>query len=193
MSGGWRQAALVVALLATLAAAWFAPAADDEVGNAPRSSRANSAQADDSGLAAAPKAAPRDRSTAAVPEVLLLNRRDDDLDRQPERLFVARAWLPKPAASAASGPLPPRPLAAASAPPPPPVQSAPPLPFRVLGRYSDGGDTGVFLQFNSQNLVARVGDTLVDQYKVEALSATTLTLRYLPLNETQTLDLGATN
>lgn len=192
MTLGWRQAGLALALLATVAAAWFAPASD-ETGPPTDSKRASLAPANDGGLAVTPTPAPRSRAAVAAPEVMQLNRRDDDLDRQPERLFVARAWLPKPAASAASGPLPARPVAAASAPLPTPVQSAPPLPFRVLGRYSDGGDTGVFLQFNSQNLVARVGDTLVDQYKVEALSATTLTLRYLPLNETQTLDLGAAN
>lgn len=78
----------------------------------------------------------------------------------------------------------------------PPAITAPPsipaLPFRVLGRYVDGGEDTVFLQFGEQNMVARVGDVLNEQYKVESISAGVLTLIYLPLNQRQTLDIGET-
>lgn len=68
---------------------------------------------------------------------------------------------------------------------------APALPFRVLGRYQEDNQWAVFLQHIDQNLVVRVGDTVGGQYKVERLEGSTLTLRYLPLNQTQQLDVGA--
>ena len=96
-------------------------------------------------------------------------------------LFAARQW------SAPAQPVPP---ASAAAQPAPAAPQAPPLPFRVLGRYDDEGQTKVFVQHLEQALVLRVGDTVAEHYKVESLQGGTLTLRYLPLNQTQTLDVG---
>ena len=103
-------------------------------------------------------------------------------DRVPP-LFAATRW----AAAAAS--------AHASAPPVPTVTQpvplqAPALPFRVLGRYDDGGRMAVFLQQDDRNFVVHVGDVLDERYKVERLDGATLTLRYLPLNQLQSLDVG---
>jgi hypothetical protein len=72
-----------------------------------------------------------------------------------------------------------------------PAPQAPPLPFRFLGRYDDDGDEAVFLQNNEQTLVVRVGETVQSNYKIVALSANTLTLRYLPLDLEQTLDVSS--
>jgi hypothetical protein len=97
--------------------------------------------------------------------------------------FAPQQWTPpspKPKAAAAMQ---------AASPPPPPM--APPLPFRVLGRYVEQEQVAVFLQHNDQNLVVRVGDTIAGDYKVERLEGATLTLRYLPLDQAQTLDVGA--
>ncbi|SEL57613.1 hypothetical protein SAMN05216359_111111 [Roseateles sp. YR242] len=71
-----------------------------------------------------------------------------------------------------------------------PEPTAPALPFRPFGRYLDGGEDVVFLLMNDQNLAVRVGDTIAQQYRVERLEGNTLTLRYLPLDVLQTLDLG---
>jgi hypothetical protein len=95
--------------------------------------------------------------------------------------FAPQQWTP-PSPKAA---------AATQAPPPPPPPMAPPLPFRVLGRYVEQEQVAIFLQHNEQNLVVRVGDTIAGDYKVERLEGATLTLRYLPLDQAQTLDVGA--
>lgn len=69
---------------------------------------------------------------------------------------------------------------------------APPLPFQVLGRYVEKEKVTVFLQYNDQNLVVQVGDVIADKYKVERLEAGILTLRYMPLDQIQTLQVGST-
>lgn len=161
--------ALAVLLGMTLVAAYFAPATKrDEVllAERPRAVplRAEPATARETGvrvLAIQPRAA--DQTIAAG-------------------VFAPRQWaLPL-------NPLP-KNLVAEPAPAPPPV--APALPFRVMGRYQEDNQGAVFLQHNDQNLVVRVGDTIAGQYKAERLEGSTLTLRYLPLDQTQQLDVGA--
>ena len=67
---------------------------------------------------------------------------------------------------------------------------APATPFRVLGRYADARRNVVFLEQQDKNIVVEVGDTIEGQYKVEGISSTTLTLRYLPMDQVQTIPLG---
>ncbi|AOX99682.1 hypothetical protein BJP62_03955 [Jeongeupia sp. USM3] len=74
---------------------------------------------------------------------------------------------------------------------PPLAPQAPPLPFRFLGRLVEEGKVTIFLQNKEQSVVVRVGDTIDEQYKVESLDDGILTLRYLPLNQVQTLDVGS--
>jgi hypothetical protein len=62
-----------------------------------------------------------------------------------------------------------------------------------MGRYVEDGQVLVFLQHNDSNLVVRVGDTIAEHYKVESLDGGTLTLRYLPLDQQQTIDVGSAN
>jgi hypothetical protein len=76
------------------------------------------------------------------------------------------------------------------APPPPPPPQAPPLPFRIFGRYVDAGQQVVFLQINERNLAVRVGDVIDGQYRIESLQGALLAFLYLPLQQMQTLDLG---
>ena len=169
---------LGLGLGSTLLAAWFAPApASDGVELAERTRTA----AARTPAAAAP--APARPAASRSAEVLRIRPREagaapDDADT----IFGATRWTPPPA-----------PVAAAPvvvAPPPAAAAQAPPLPFRVLGRYADGGEVAVFLQYNDQNLVVRVGDTVAQNYKVESLQGSTLTLLYTPLNQKQTLDVG---
>ncbi|MGB4066200.1 MAG: hypothetical protein WBK19_20425 [Azonexus sp.] len=75
------------------------------------------------------------------------------------------------------------------APPPPPPQ-APPLPFRVLGRYVDQRGMFVLLINEQRGFTARLGDVIDDLYEVKAIEGPTMTLIYLPLRQTQTLDIG---
>lgn len=90
-----------------------------------------------------------------------------------------------------------RPAVPAASPAPLPVieiaKQAPIPPFTVLGKYDDNGNIAVFLQYNGQNLAAKVGDVLLEQYKVESIAGGVITLRYLPLDQVQTLNFGSTN
>jgi hypothetical protein len=174
---------LIAALLATLAAAWFAPGAStQDVLLAPRATKANSAAT--TTVASVKEAALPLSNTAAV--LSIIPREHTEGDPPDAQLFTATQWLPV----AASAPPQPAPVAPIAAPPPPPPPQAPPLPFKFLGRYQDADQAVVFLQYNDQNFLARVGDTLQGQYKVESLSATSLNLIYLPLNLPQSLSLG---
>lgn len=171
---------LVLALGGVLLAAYFAPAPADDAVLLSEHARTPAAN-----RATPPSTSERTaRRPPAAVEVLRIRPREGGADAAPWFLVppptrVAQAPLPAPA--------PP------SAPPVPPPPQAPPLPFKALGQYTDGDQVGVFLQYRDQNLVARVGDTLAEQYKVESLAGGVLTLRYLPLNQTQTLDLGVAN
>ena len=70
-------------------------------------------------------------------------------------------------------------------------EQAPALPFRVLGRYFENGETAVFLQHNERNLVVRVGDVLDGKYEIKSIGEGRMELVYLPLGTQQILDVGA--
>lgn len=69
--------------------------------------------------------------------------------------------------------------------------SAPALPFTVLGKKFERGSWEVYLASGDQVHVARVGQPLTDNYRVEAIAPSEIRLIYLPLNERQTLQTGA--
>jgi hypothetical protein len=89
---------------------------------------------------------------------------------------------------------------AAPAPPPsvvaPPVALvpaapvAPPLPFRYIGSYGDGGTQIVMLVKGDQLYLVAVGDTIDNAYRIERVSGTIVELTYLPLKLTQSLSTG---
>ena len=90
-------------------------------------------------------------------------------------LFPSQTWyIPPP---------PPKPV------PPPPPQ-APPLPFRFLGLWEEGGQTAVFVSDGPRNLIIKAGDTVDGRYKVETIGPGVVRLVYLPLNQIQTLSFG---
>lgn len=96
-------------------------------------------------------------------------------------LFAAHSFLPPPPRLS--------PEEAAALKPPPPM--APPLPFRYQGRMVEGNSTVVFLAQGDRMLVARKGDLLNNQYRVESVSANAITFVYEPLNQRQTLSIGS--
>jgi hypothetical protein len=177
---------LVTGLAATLMAAYLAPAPQgDEVALSERARAPATATAPSPPGAPAPRAAsPGPAPPAAAVEVLRIR------PREVAEATEAATWFPAPPRPAPVLRAPPPPPPASAAAPPPPPPQAPPLPFKALGRYADGSQAGVFLQYRDQNIVARVGDTLAEQYKVESLVGGVLTLRYLPLDQTQTLEVG---
>lgn len=178
MKPGRLRVLLGIALPATLLAAYFAPPLDGEEIALSERSRATTARPATQLGATAQQAAP-----AKPVEVLSIRAKEVvDEDDAAEGVFATTQWTP-PAPKVTT-----KPVAAREEAPPPP--QAPPLPFRVLGRYVKNGQVVVFLQYNEQNLVVRVGDTIAEHYKVESLDGGTLTLRYTPLNEQQTLQVG---
>jgi hypothetical protein len=75
------------------------------------------------------------------------------------------------------------------APPPPPV--APPIPFTVIGSWTENGKTEVFLAGPQGTVLARAGDTLSGSYHVDSIGAAALQMTYLPLNQIQSLTWSA--
>lgn len=98
-----------------------------------------------------------------------------DVPQHRPRLFAARSWDPPPA-----------PVKADPAPP-----TAPPLPYVFLGKKFEAGHWEVFLGAGEQTQLARVGQTLDGKYRVERIAPPELTLTYLPLQQVQTLNIGA--
>lgn len=172
MNRARKRSLLALALLGTVTAAWFAPPEVPAAPAQPRSARA--------GAARPAQAAP------AVPQLDVLRIRARDAAHDDEqadgRLFAPAPW----SIVAATAPLAaPEPQAAPAAP-----AQAPPLPFRVLGQYEEAGRTVVFLQHGELNVLARVGDTIAEHYKVDSLQGNSMTLRYIPLDQLQTLEVG---
>lgn len=98
----------------------------------------------------------------------------------------AKAEAPTPA------PAPPPPKQAAASPPPPPAPpSAPAMPFQAIGSIVGadvaGGAPVAFLMQRDQMLVVKVGDNLVNTYRIDAITAQEVELTYLPLMQKQSL------
>ena len=92
-------------------------------------------------------------------------------------LFSTRSWTPPP---------PPPPPAVV----PPPV--APPLPFTFLGKKLEGETWEVYLARGEQTFVARVGQVLEGEWRIETIAPPTLSVIYVPLGLPQTLSIGDT-
>lgn len=193
---------LLLVLIATLVAAWLAPPAQDpaEVALSPRArdmgSRPQGQPAVVPGGVGRPAEQQRGREqpgrdsagSAAdknETEVLVIRARFDEEDSDPlSDLFASPAWARKapPSAPEAAGPQ--------DAVADPPAPTAPPLPFTVIGSMNEGGQPKYFLRYAERSFVIQVGDTLLEQYRVEAIEGSKLMLRYLPLDQLQSLELG---
>lgn len=85
------------------------------------------------------------------------------------------------------------PFAVTSWAPPPPTSSveqkpaAPPLPFKYLGKELEDDRWTVFLAREDEVLIVRESDVIRDTYRIEKIAPPTVTILYLPLNETQQL------
>lgn len=135
-------------------------------------------------LSAPPAPARAPRSTPAT----------DDLDltalTRPATLEIAEhLFAPPPSAAQRSAPSPPPAAPVVTAQPPPP--KAPSLPFRYLGRLVDGERISAFVASGTQNLSLKTGDVIDNLYRVERIADDALDFVYLPLDERQSLTLGA--
>lgn len=99
-------------------------------------------------------------------------------------LFASKSWKPAPVlASVTEQP--------AVVVPVDVTPLAPALPFQFVGRLDDRDDQQVFLQSGEKLYVVRRGDVIDDTYRIEQISATELSLVYLPLHLSQTLSVGS--
>jgi hypothetical protein len=111
-------------------------------------------------------------SNAAVPQV---------------DLFASQNWYVAPVMTAEQVAA----MTAAAAPAVPTVPTAPPLPFQFVGKMSDSQQSQVFLQNGERLYVVRSGDVIDQTYKVGQITATEMSLVYLPLHLAQTLSVGS--
>ena len=99
-------------------------------------------------------------------------------------LFASHSWYVPP---------PPPPPPAYEPPPPPPPPMAPPLPYVFLGSYTPSGDVTVFFLTRGDRVYdVKVGDTLDGIYHVESASDGQLIFNYKPLDQRQSMSIGAT-
>lgn len=77
-------------------------------------------------------------------------------------------------------------------PPPPPPPVAPPVPFTFYGKVLGDGGVQAVLQQGEETIVAKVGDVVQTDYRVDAIEGDRLNLTYLPLKQKQVLVMGKT-
>jgi hypothetical protein len=90
-------------------------------------------------------------------------------------LFPVQSWQPPP-------------------PPPPPPRKpeppkAPPLPFKYLGQLQEDRGIVLFLEHGKLTLVARAGETVAGNWRIEKITPTQAVFNYQPLDQSQTLTL----
>ncbi len=88
---------------------------------------------------------------------------------------------------------PPPPPVKAERPPPPPPPTAPPLPFTILGKAVSAGVWEVFLARGDKTYVARLNEVIDGTYRVDRIAPPLLMLTYLPLNQTQQVNIGVSD
>lgn len=185
-----RKMLLSAAAAATLIAAWFAPDAEPGVVS-PAAARAESASHMVRPASAASVRAETGASAEALRASLHIAARNEGEEEELGNLFAKQRWSPQLTGKqlAQAG-------AAAAAQPvvsKAPSDAAPALPFQFMGRYSDDGQTAYFLQMDGQNLLARPGERVTDQYLLEAADDKRMVFIYLPLNQKQILAVGDTH
>lgn len=109
-----------------------------------------------------------------IPRAILFP--SDSRDAPQRDLFEAIDWTPAP---------PPAPQTAPTEP------QAPALPFSYLGKQKAGSDWEVFLAKGETTFIVRQGQAFADSYRVDSIQPPQMTVTYLPLDQIQTLNIGA--
>jgi len=125
-----------------------------------------------------PSIRPAEKARHASPELRDLVPRDQVIRRSPPTsvdIFSTRSWTP-----------PPPPIVAE----PVPVPVAPAVPYTYVGKKQESGQWEVYLSRNDSTYIVRRGVTLEGNYLVERIEPPTLILKYLPLNQLQSLAIG---
>lgn len=103
------------------------------------------------------------------------------------KLFASTNWTPKKPALTQEEQAAKAEEKRAKAVAPPPAPTAPPLQFKYAGKAISDNQTWVFLSRSGENHIAKIGGKVTDQYRLDAINDTAITLTYLPLNIKQTL------
>lgn len=80
--------------------------------------------------------------------------------------------------------------AAAPPPTPPPPPQAPPLPFTYMGKWTENGQTTVYLSQGERHVAVRGPGKLNETYVVESIDDRQMVLNYVPLGIRQVLPLA---
>jgi len=134
----------------------------------------------------APRSAVRENTGQSSPKdsgqfILAISPREDLFgmskeERARNEMFAGRSWNPPP-------PPPPKDIKPAA-----PV--APPLPFAYVGKKNEDNVWEVYLTRGEKTFIVRPQTVIDDTWRADAISASTLTLTYLPLQQAQQLRLG---
>lgn len=169
------QMLLALALVVVGLLVWFAPQeTTDQSSVVEPAARARSTN----------RSAPATTAEGAAPPNPLAPEPRQALDGKTPDLFKTASWFVPP-------PPPPQAPQSKIPPPPPPPPQAPPLPFAFMGLYDDGVKPVYLLARGDLVVTASVGEKLDGSYQLEALQGNSLVINYLPLNQKQTLDVGA--
>jgi len=166
-----RQWLLGAVLVATLAATLWAAKSDDDAAAAVQPVAGSSRRA---ALPAVASAASLAKAASAADAALMptdwqpVQRKL--WDAPPDAQFAA--WAPPPP--------PPAPPEVKAPPPVPPAPVAPPFPYQIIGSLVENGQTQAFLAGPTRSLNARVGEVIDGQWRVDQVSATGLSLTWLP-------------
>lgn len=74
---------------------------------------------------------------------------------------------------------------------PEPPPSAPPLPFRYIGKARAGNGWEVYLSQGERVHVVRPDEVIDGTYRVGVIAPPSMTLVFLPLEQVQSIDIGA--
>ena len=105
--------------------------------------------------------------------------------------FCLDAGAADPFAAATFAPAPPAPPRAA--PKPSSALTPPPLPFRYVGRLIANGKLEVLLMRGEQLFSISAGDRIGEDYLVERVGESSISITYLPLKMKQHMDLPGVN
>ncbi len=112
-------------------------------------------------------------------------------DPQAGELFAATSWTPKrPPVNPQQQAILEQQRAKAKAKAPPPAPTPPPLQFKYIGKAIEGNRTWVFLTQDNENYIARIGEKIDEQYRLDTVNDESVTLTYLPLNAKQVLPIN---
>jgi hypothetical protein len=140
----------------------------------------------------------REKPTAEVVEATRVERRsnsageptlDLDLSRLDRATVAVAAQDGDPFAARNFNARPAQQAQVAAAPQAPAAPDVPPLPFRYIGHMVEDGKTTLFLAAGDEPIMARVGEKVASQWRLEKVTEQEVVLTYLPLKKKQSLPL----